>query len=206
LKRNFSAVREGMPLVLAVGVVAAVSVVVFWPVAVCMALVALWILYFFRDPARATPPADGVLLAPVDGRIVEARPPGDGQSGRVAVFMSLFDVHVVRAPCGGVVRIVRHVPGRHKNAASRAAATMNEYVRVELDGDGPAVTVRMIAGVVARRIVCTLEPGDTVRAGDKIGMIKFGSRLEVAVPEGWRPQVAEGDRVRGGVTVIGVAE
>jgi len=206
LKRDFSAVREGMPLAVAVGVVAAMSVMVFWPVAVCMALVALWVLYFFRDPARETPAADGALLAPADGRVVEAKPPRDGRSGRVAVFMSLFDVHVVRAPCGGMARIVRHVPGRHKHAASPAAATMNEHVHVELDSDGLPVTVRMIAGVVARRIVCILEPADTVRAGEKIGMIKFGSRVEVEVPEGWRLQVSEGDRVRAGVTLIGVAE
>jgi len=195
-----------MPLVLAIGVVAAVSVVVFWPAAVCMALVGLWVLYFFRDPTRETPAADGALVAPVDGRVVEAKPPGDGHGGRVAVFMSLFDAHVVRAPCGGTVRVVRHVPGLYRHAASPEAAMMNEHVHVELDCDGPAVTMRLVAGLVARRIVCTLEPGDTVRAGEKIGMIKFGSRVEVDVPEGWRPQVAEGERVRGGVTLIGVAE
>ena len=206
MKRNFSAVREGMPIVLAVGVVAAVSIVLFWPVAVFSALVALSILYFFRDPRRETPSVDGALTAPVDGRIVDAAPPADGTSGRVAVFMSLFNVHVVRAPCGGTVRVVRHVPGRYGHAASPQAAMMNEHVHIELDCDGLTVTMRMVAGLVARRIVCVLNPGDTVRAGEKIGMIKFGSRVEVDLPEGWRPEVVEGDRVRGGVTVIGVAE
>jgi len=117
--------------------------------------------------------------------------------------MSLLDVHVVRAPSSGMVRTVRHVAGRYMHAARPQAALMNEHVDVELDSGGSSVTMRLVAGMVARRIVCRLEQGDTVRQGQKIGMIRFGSRVEVTVPRGWRPTVVVGDRIRGGLTVIG---
>ncbi len=204
MNRRFSAVREGLPLVVAIEVVAALSAMVSLWLGACLGLAGVCVLLFFRDPPRATPQVNDVLLAPADGRVVEVRVPANSdQSGRIAVFMSLFDIHVVRSPCDGIVREVRHVAGRYRHASSPAAALMNEHVQVELEHDGLTVTMRMIAGMVARRIVCAVEPGDTVQAGDRMGMIRFGSRVEVALPPGWRARVTERDRVRSGVTVIG---
>jgi len=207
LNRGFSAVREGLPWVIGLWVAAAAGAVIFWPVAVCLALIGAAILLFFRDPRRVTPSDEGILVAPVDGRVVHVQQPGeDDETGLIAVFMSLLDVHVARSPCSGTVREVRHVPGRYNHAASDSAALMNEHVCLELDCNGATVTVRLIAGMIARRIVCILEPGDAVVQGQKIGMIRFGSRVEVTVPQGWQAQVVGRERVRGGVTVIGTAQ
>ncbi len=207
MKQNFSAIREGLPITLAVWVAAAVLATVSWWAGAALAVTGLLVLLFFRDPRRVPPRVERAFLAPVDGRVVDARA-GDGAGEfRVAIFMNVFDVHVVRAPCAGVVREVRHVRGGYGHAGAEDAALMNEHVVVEIDCDGgTGVTMLLIAGMVARRIVCKAALGDEVKQGEKIGMIRFGSRVEVATPGRWRPAVKMGDRVRGGLTVIGEAE
>jgi phosphatidylserine decarboxylase len=204
LKRPFSAVREGLPVTLALWLTACVLATVWWVAGAALAIVGLLVLLFFRDPRRTPPRVDGAFLAPVDGRVVDARRGGDDGEYRVAVFMSVFNAHVVRAPCAGVISRVEHVDGGYGHAGAEDASLMNEHVVVDIAAeDGTPVTLLLVAGMVARRIVTPLKPGDEVSQGEKIGMIKFGSRVEVVTSERWRPTVNVGDRVRGGLTVVG---
>lgn len=161
--------------------------------------------FFFRDPERRTPDDRDVLLAPADGRVTEVGPAGEGEPGiqRVSIFLSLFDVHVNRAPTGGHVVAVRYREGAFRAAFRKDAAQDNERNELELRTERGLVRVRQIAGVVARRIVCRARVGDRLDAGERFGLIRFGSRTDLLVPPGVSLRVRRGDRVRGGVTVLG---
>jgi phosphatidylserine decarboxylase len=173
-----------------------------------------WCAYFFRDPERVTPVRDGLVVSPADGvvlPITEAPPPPELEMGpapltRVSVFMNVFDVHVNRSPCGG--RIVKRAyrPGRFINASFDKASEDNERLALRLaleEGDQPReLVVVQIAGLVARRILCEVDEGARLRAGERIGMIRFGSRVDVYLPSGSSPLVAEGQRMIAGETVI----
>jgi phosphatidylserine decarboxylase len=167
-------------------------------------LLLVFVLFFFRDPERAYPGSDagGVLLAPADGRVVEIRPEGAVQA--LSIFLSIFDVHVNRAPATGVVESVQYTPGRFQAAFRRGASLENERNAITLSTTLGSVVVIQIAGVLARRIVCTVREGDHVRAGDRIGLIKFGSRVDLVVPASVTWNVDVGSRVKAGVTVVGV--
>ena len=161
---------------------------------------------FFRDPDRAVPMVLNGVLAPADGRVVgvqDAVDPFVGPAVRVAIFLSPLDVHVNRAPIAGVVTDVVYTPGRFV-AAYDPAAESNERCAVRLQGEHARVTVVQIAGVVARRIVCRVGPGDKLAAGERFGMIRFGSRTDCYMPRGTEVTVRPGEQVRGGQTVIGV--
>ncbi len=162
-------------------------------------------LGFFRDPERDVPAVANGVLAPADGRVLGVEDAVDafvGPSTRVSIFLSPLDVHVNRAPIGGLVTDVVYAPGGFKAAYDPGAAD-NERCAVRLQGDAARVTVVQIAGVVARRIVCRVGPGDKLAAGERYGMIRFGSRTDCYVPRGTDVRVQPGDRVTGGVTVIG---
>jgi phosphatidylserine decarboxylase len=170
-----------------------------------------FVLFFFRDPERH--PDDDcsfAVLAPADGKVVtigEAKMPGSGEQATVVdIFLSVMNVHINRAPVAGVIVETKHTPGKFLNALRAEAGDVNEnnLIRIRLD-DGREIAIRQIAGVIARRIVCGVRPGDKVAAGERIGMIMFGSRTQLLLPAGihFGPRVAIGQSVRAGKTVLG---
>jgi phosphatidylserine decarboxylase len=164
-------------------------------------------LFFFRDPDRAVSAPDSAVLSPADGRVMvagaptgQAVPPGSWQ--QISVFLSPMDVHVNRLPVGGRVTRVAYHPGRFLPAYKDNAGDLNEYTEVALDHGGQTVIVRQIVGILARRIVCRVKEGDVVKAGDRFGVMKFGSRMDVFVPEASTLHTRVGEKVIGGVTVL----
>ena len=187
--------------------------VVFPPAAVAPFLGLLFTLFFFRDPRRDIPDGEGLVVAPADGKVVaveRTREPEFLRSDALAIriFLSVFDVHINRAPSAGRVEMTKYRPGRFLNVLRSAAATANESNLIGFSAAGPEdrpVAVRQISGVIARRIVCAVSEGDSVGRGEKIGMIKFGSMTELYIPADapFEIRVAVGDKVRAGTTVIG---
>lgn len=200
--------REGWPFVVGAAALAAGLTLLgrrrlAWP---------LWAfsaasLGFFRDPEREIPAVARGVLAPADGRVTavqEDEDPFVGPAIRVSIFLSPLDVHVNRAPIAGVVADSIYTPGRFVAAYDPDAGLVNERCAIRIQGDTARVTVVQIAGVVARRIVCRVGPGDRLAAGDRFGMIRFGSRTDCYMPRGTDVRVEPDDRVRGGVSVIGL--
>jgi len=165
-----------------------------------IALLALFVLYFFRDPERDSPEGEGLVLSPADGRVTEIRRVGGGTC--VSVFLSVFDCHINRSPVSGVVREARYTRGRFHPAWQGRASEENERNHLIIRADEGDFGVTQVAGVLARRIVCRKKEGDRVRRGERIGLIRFGSRTDLHLPPGLEPLVAKGDRVRGGVTLM----
>ena len=197
----------GIPAVLALaGCLAWPSPYTFGLAAILVALFVL-LVYFFRDPERVSPEDETCFVAPADGRVmevVEAHEPRflGGQGLKIAVFMSLLDVHVNRSPGPGRVVLVEHASGQHLQAFRAEASETNEHNLIGLEGFYGRVLVKQIAGIMARRIVCWAEPGQHLRTGDRLGIIKFGSRVELYLPLGAEALVQPGDRTRAGVTVV----
>ncbi|MYF77935.1 MAG: phosphatidylserine decarboxylase [Acidobacteria bacterium] len=162
-------------------------------------------VFFFRDPERRPPDEATALLAPADGRVTEAGPANEGEPGtqRVSIFLSILDVHVNRAPAAGEVRAVRYREGAFRAAFRKDAAERNERNELEMTTGRGTIRIRQIAGVVARRIVCRVRAGDRLARGERFGLIRFGSRTDLLLPAGVNLAVRPGDRVRGGLTVIG---
>ncbi|MCL6506831.1 MAG: phosphatidylserine decarboxylase [Bryobacteraceae bacterium] len=161
---------------------------------------ALFSLYFFRDPERLIP-AGAVAVSPADGTIVAIRPEGTDRI-RVSIFLNIFDVHVNRAPISGVITEVRYQPGRFLVASREEASRHNEQNTVTIRGADSTVVFKQIAGLIARRIVFTKKPGDRVSAGERVGLIKFGSRVDVILGPEWILAVRQGDRVLAGSSVL----
>ena len=161
--------------------------------------------FFFRDPERRAPGDAAAILAPADGRVTEAGPADEGEPGtqRVSIFLSIFDVHINRAPAAGEVRAVRYRQGAFRAAFRKDAAERNARNELEMTTERGTIRVRQIAGVVARRIVCRVGAGDRLAPGERFGLIRFGSRTDLLLPAGVTLSVRPGDRVRGGLTVIG---
>jgi phosphatidylserine decarboxylase len=188
-----------------------VGIVLHWW-ALLPAILALALLMFYRDPPRKVPTDNDLLLAPADGKITKIernyRAAGsEGEQLRVVIFLSVLNVHINRSPCAGSVTDVQYTPGEFLNALRSEATTRNENNLVTIRPRPPLpgpVQVRQIAGVLARRVVCTLQPGDELAAGQRFGMIKFGSQTEIRVPEDarWQLQVAVGGHVKAGLTVL----
>ena len=194
----------GMALVSFGGAVFVDSQALWWVGALLMTL-ALFALFFFRDPERRPPELEEVLLAPADGRVTAAGPAGPSEPGalRVSIFLSIFDVHINRSPAAGRVEAVRYRAGEFRAAFRRDAAERNERNELEMSTARGTIRIRQIAGVLARRIVCRARAGDRLAAGDRFGLIRFGSRTDLLLPRGVRLLVRPGDRTRGGETVIG---
>lgn len=199
---------EGWPFVLVPAVAACIlGWMGWWPVAAVCAAAALACLGFFRDPERRPPDVPGALVAPADGRVmgvVEVDDAWVGAAVRMSIFLSPLDVHVNRAPVAGLVRAVDYVPGRFLAAYRAEASEQNERCTVALEGDSARVAVRQISGVLARRIVCRVRPGDKLALGERYGLIRFGSRTDLIAPRGIELRVRVGERVRGGESVMGI--
>jgi phosphatidylserine decarboxylase len=197
-----------------VGIFAAITLVLFWlwePLGWLGLGLTVWCYYFFRDPKRSVPLGEGLILSPADGvvsLIEPAVPPVELGMGpeallRVSVFMSVFNCHVNRAPVAGQVTAIAYRPGTFVNASLDKASSDNERNSVAIQiADGRRIAVVQIAGLVARRIVCFTKVGQSLRAGDRFGLIRFGSRLDVYLPAGVAPQVALGQTMIAGETVI----
>ena len=201
---------EGYPFI---GGFALASLILFWfwsPLGWIGTLLTLWCVYFFRDPVRVTPARDGLIVSPADGRIslvTQAVPPkelelGDRPLPRVSVFMSVFDCHVNRSPVTGRIERIAYRPGKFVNADLDKASEDNERNGLVLATAGGRIGVVQIAGLVARRIVSFVKQGQSVSTGERFGLIRFGSRVDVYLPEGVRPLVAEGQTSLAGETVI----
>ena len=207
---------EGRKYVLIAGVVALLSLWV-WDIATWPLIgLTLWVALFFRDPVRVTPHGDDLIVAPADGLVTMiervpvpiemAGPNGLGEAPlvRVSIFMSVFDVHVNRTPIAGTIRQVVYISGKFLNADLDKASEENERQHILVEGhDGRRVGFTQIAGLIARRIVPFVKPGDIVATGQRVGLIRFGSRVDVYLPDGVEPQVVLGQRSIAGETVLG---
>jgi phosphatidylserine decarboxylase len=163
-------------------------------------ILALFCLYFFRDPERAIP-SGPVAVSPADGKVVAVKP--EGPLNRISIFLNVFDVHVNRTPIAGTITHVKYQPGQFLVASKEACSSDNEQNVVTVKGDGGSTVVfKQIAGLIARRIVFNKKPGDHVQTGERIGLIKFGSRMDVLLGPEWEIVVREGMRVSAGSTVI----
>ena len=205
---------EGWPFIgIAVGVSLFVALLAGWW-GLALLPVTLWVAAFFRDPERTPPSGQNLVISPADGRvlpIVEAEPPPElgllrGPRPRIAIFMNVFDVHVNRIPCHGTVMALAYRPGKFFNASLDKASVGNERQSIGLKIATPAgeatLVVVQIAGLIARRIVCGLGLGQAVAQGERFGMIRFGSRVEVYLPSGTAVRVKAGDKVKAGETVL----
>lgn len=199
--------REGFVLALPLAGVS-VAAWVLSPLAGALGLLAaLGVLAFFRDPPRVIPSDPRSVVSPADGVVVAVEETQEplfiGQKARrISIFLSLFDVHINRSPLGGNVTYVSYVPGGHKSALRHDASKLNERNYLGIEQDGTRVLVCQIAGLLARRIVCRVNRGDHVQKGQRIGLIKFGSRVEIYLPLDMEVVVSRGTRVRGGESIM----
>jgi phosphatidylserine decarboxylase len=173
--------------------------------AVVPVLLAAFFLWFFRDPHRVIPPDPGAVVSPADGKVTDVSEfkQGSERFKRISIFLNVFDVHVNRSPIAGVVRAAHYMPGRFLNAMNPACAECNEQNTVTIEADGHSIIFKQIAGLLARRIVFTKKIGDRVERGERVGLIKFGSRTDVLLAPNAEVAVKVGDRVKGGSSIIG---
>jgi phosphatidylserine decarboxylase len=181
-----------------------------WVLAAPLLIVAAFLLFFFRDPDRAIDGTVNAVLSPADGRVMVAGPAAEGappgQWLQIAIFLSPMDVHVNRIPVSGTVTSVAYKPGRFLPAYRQDAGAVNEQSETWIDHGGRAVVVRQIVGVLARRVVNRLQVGARVAAGDRYGVMKFGSRMDVFLPPAAQLRVRVGDTVRGGQTILAMLD
>ncbi|MGO9404368.1 MAG: phosphatidylserine decarboxylase [Terriglobales bacterium] len=175
-----------------------------WPYSVPVFLLAAFFLWFFRDPERQIPTVPGAVVSPGDGKVTDVSVVTSGgiSRNRISIFLSVFDVHVNRSPIAGVIREVRYQRGKFLNAMAAHSAVENEQNIVTVEGDGRTVIFKQIAGLIARRIVFNFKVGDHVACGERVGLIKFGSRVDVLFDGDGAIQVKPGDRVKGGATIL----
>lgn len=198
---------EGRPFIVGSMVVLGLLAVIDWRWALAWLPIALWVAAFFRDPKRTGPRGPELVLAPADGKVVSVREIEEpafhaGPTNRISIFMNVFNVHVNRYPAGGEITLRDYHPGTFLNAASEKASLDNEQSTVGLVTQHGKVLVRQIAGLVARRIVTDHPVGTVVEQGQRMGMIRFGSRVDVFLPTSTRVLVKVGDRTRAGATVV----
>jgi phosphatidylserine decarboxylase len=188
------------------GVIAAVivSLLTSWPYAIPLLLLAAFCLWFFRDPERQIPAQPGAIVSPGDGKITDVSVVTSNgiPRTRISIFLSVFDVHVNRSPIAGVIRNVRYQRGKFLNAMNAISAEENEQNIVTVEGDGRTVVFKQIAGLIARRIIFNFNVGDRIACGQRVGLIKFGSRVDVLFDADARVEVKIGDRVKGGASLL----
>jgi len=210
-----SVAREGIPFIgiaaaLAAGALALAVMQRSWPLwllAFLLLVVAVWVAYFFRDPERTGVRGESLVIAPADGRIVMITDVDEpsfihGRATRISIFMNVFNVHVNRYPVSGTVQYVHYNPGRFINAAADKASLDNEQMSVGLESSGRKLLVRQIAGAIARRIVTYSRVGDAARQGERFGLIRFGSRVDVFVPPSSAVRVQVGEKTVAGTTLL----
>lgn len=175
-----------------------------WPYAIPLLLLAAFLLWFFRDPERHIPTVPGAVVSPGDGKVTDVSlvTAGGSPLNRISIFLSVFDVHVNRSPIAGVIRDVRYQRGKFLNAMGAHSADQNEQNIVTVEGEGRTVIFKQIAGLIARRIVFNFKVGEHLACGQRVGLIKFGSRVDVLFDRDAAIQVKPGDRVKGGATVL----
>lgn len=203
---------EIMVMLVITGVMGYVLFQVIPALVILPAVIFLFTLYFFRDPARKIPDGDNLILSPADGTVIEITDVNEDTfikepSVKVAIFLSVFNVHINRAPCDGKVTLLDYRKGKFLVASKPEASRQNERNSIGLTaGHSLKILVRQIAGIIAQRIVCDLEINQAIKKGERIGMIKFGSRTEVYIPKNKleRLEVKVNDKVKGGETVLGV--
>jgi phosphatidylserine decarboxylase len=207
--------REGL-LFIGIGTAAAIGAValaanresvVFWIAAAVLVALAIWLVAFFRDPERTGERGERLVVSPADGKVVQIAEVDEptfvrGRAIRISIFMNVFNVHVNRYPVSGTVRRVQRKAGRFLNAAGERASVENEQVSVGIEVDGMRVLVRQIAGLIARRIHTYSVEGQSVSQGDRMGIIRFGSRVDVFLPDSGRPRLKVGENTIAGTTVL----
>ena len=195
-------VKESIPyIVVPVLLAVAAAALGFWYVAGIFFLVALFMAFFFRDPKRVPPSDPDVVVSPADGKVTRVDAVESGTV--VSIFLSPFDVHINRSPISGKIVNVLYSPGKFLMATNEKASLVNEQNALTIQGEKITVVCKQIAGILARRIVCWKATGDSLGLGERFGMIKFSSRTDLLLPANVRVTVKEGQRVRGGITVIG---
>ena len=201
--------RDGIPTVTFLALATAAFALVSPVPAAVMAVLAALVVWFYRDPDRTAPEGDGLFVSPADGRVVEiseAEHPFTGPSVKVGIFMNVLSVHVNRAPCMGRVDYLEYVPGRKIAAFAPKASEVNERNLVGLSTPYGPVLMVQIAGLLARRIVCRLRRGEVLEAGQRYGMIRLGSRVDIYLPKDVRLLVKYGDKVYAGISSLGVMD
>jgi len=202
--------REGYPLIATVGIAALIALGIGWGLlGSLLALLTFAVAAFFRDPERVIPAGDNLIVSPADGKVVSIAPAAaggmfDGAATRLSIFLSPLDVHINRVPVAGKIDGVQYQAGRFFAAYKAEASERNEQNALKIVcGGARVVGVVQIAGVLARRIVCWVKRGDDLKRGDRFGLIMFGSRTDTYLPNGCSVEVVEGQRVKGGETIIG---
>ena len=200
-------VKDGYPYVIVPLVFALIPLALgYWYVAIPMLLIAAFMVYFFRDPDRVIPAEPNIIVSPADGRVTRVcrlLPDSANSPMVVSIFLSPLDVHVNRAPIAGKITNITFTKGKFLMATKEAASLVNEQNALTIEGEGQTIVCKQIAGVLARRIVCWKESGDNVELGERFGMIKFSSRTDLVLPHQVSVDIRVGDRVRGGMTIIG---
>ena len=207
---EFSVAKEGVPFILVCAFTALICSILQYKYAGLGALLAtVFVTYFFRDPDRILPEEQDAVVSPADGKVIRVEEVFDDRFLqknvlKISIFMNVFDVHVNRIPWAGTVRRIIFEPGRFYAADKDKAALHNEYCAVIISpASGQEYAIVQIAGLIARRIICRAEPGDQVKTGERFGLIRFGSRVDLYLPEGTAAAVQVGDKVRAGETVLG---
>ncbi len=201
---------EGWPFVVPLAVLTAVLYVIGWKNVGTLTLIAtLFVLFFFRDPDRRVPTGEDIVVSPADGRVIVVKDVYEPEylkqpAKQVSIFLSIFNVHVNRVPYGGRVETVKYNPGRFLVASMDKASTDNEQTAMVIENGGRKILVKQIAGLIARRIVCYARPGDELKTGERYGLIRFGSRVDIFLPKDAELKVKVGDRVKGARDIIGV--
>jgi phosphatidylserine decarboxylase len=202
---------DGWKFIAAAAMATAILFILWWPFGWIGLILTLWIVYFFRDPWRVTPSRPGLIVSPADGIVVSlapAPPPPELEMGaepvpRIGIFLNLFDVHVARAPISGRLAARRYTKGRFINASLDKASEHNERLAIRMaTEEGPDIAFVLIAGLVARRIVCQAYAGQRLATGERIGLIRFGSRVDVYCPPPYVPLAVLGQRAIAGETVL----
>src|SRR5512144_2061791 len=201
---------EGWPFIIPLALATIICFILGWKYPAGVALVlTLFVLFFFRDPERAVPQGKGVVVSPADGKVIVIKdiyePDYLKQDVKqISIFLSVFNVHVNRSPIGGTVEVVKYNPGKFHVASVDKASLDNEQTAMVVATGKNRVLVKQIAGLIARRIVCYAKPGDTVKTGERYGLIRFGSRVDLFLPKDAELKVKLGDRIKGARDVIGV--
>lgn len=201
-----SIVRESVPYILVPALLGiAAAVLGFWYVAAFLFVVALFMAFFFRDPKRVPPSDPDIVVSPADGRVTRIGPASTGADAPnvISIFLSPLDVHINRSPIPGKIVDMIYSPGKFLMATNEKASLVNEQNALTIQGEKITVVCKQIAGILARRVVCWKGKGDNLGLGERFGMIKFSSRTDVLLPANVKITVQEGQRVRGGTTVIG---
>jgi len=201
---------EGWPFIIPLAIVTALLFAFGWKNTAYVSLVlTLFVLFFFRDPERTVPEGKGVVVSPADGKVIVIKdiyePTYLKQDVKqISIFLSVFNVHVNRSPVGGTVEIVKYNPGKFHVASVDKASLDNEQTAMVIDDGKHKILVKQIAGLIARRIVCYAKPGDAIRIGERYGLIRFGSRVDIFLPKDTELKVKLGDRIKGARDIIGV--